>query len=225
VTEYPAAIEVTQLRPHLWRWTAPHPDWRPESAENDGWEQEVAGTAIVRGDEFVLIDPQAPTEGEERDSFWRAVDADVEHHGPPHIVLTVPWHVRSSAEIAKRYERTTLWVYEDAPKEEGVEPTNTFGLVDELPAGMRAFQSGWFNEVELWIPEHGALVTGDVILGASGGGLRLLPDSWLPEGGSRADVVEALAPLRDLPVELVLPAHGQPVLSDGAKALQRALDA
>ena len=185
----------------------------------------MAGTAIVRGDEFVLIDPQAPSEGEDRDEFWRAVDRDVEHHGPPRIVLTVPWHVRSSAEIAERYDGTRLWVYEGAPEEAGVEPSDTFALGDELPGGMHAFEAGWQNEVELWLPEHRALVTGDVILGAPGGGLRLLPDSWLPEGGSRADVVAALSRLRELPIELVLPAHGEPVLSDGVEALRRALDA
>jgi glyoxylase-like metal-dependent hydrolase (beta-lactamase superfamily II) len=183
----------------------------------------VSSTAIVRDGEFVLIDPQAPSDAEERERFWRAVDGDVEHHGPPNIVLTVPWHVRSSVEVAARYEGTRLWVYEDAPDEEGVDPTDTFGLRDELPGGMRAFAAGWENEVELWLPEHRALVTGDVILGATGGGLRLLPDSWLPQGGSRVDVVAALEPLRELPVELVLPAHGEAVLSDGAAALERAL--
>lgn len=217
-------MDIAQLQPHLWRWTAPHPDWRPEHAENDGWEREVTSTAIVRGDELVVIDPQTPADGEDREKFWRALDADVEHHGVPSIVLTVPWHVRSSAEITARYDGTRLWVYEDAPEEQGVEPTDTFGLDDELPAGMRAFASGWENEVELWLPEHRALVTGDVILGAPGGGLRLLPDSWLPEGATRAEVVAALAPLRKLPVERVLPAHGEPVLSDGAAALERALD-
>ena len=34
----------------------------------------------------------------------------------------------------------------------------------------------------------------------------------------------ALAPLRELPVELVLVSHGAPVLRDGARAIERALD-
>ena len=218
-------MEIAQVRPHLWRWTAPHPDWRPEHAQDGGWEREVAGTAIVRGDELILIDPQAPSEGEDRDEFWRAVDRDVEHHGPPRIVLTVPWHSRSSTEIAERYDGTWLWVYEGAPEEEGVDPTDTFALGDELPGGMQAFEAGWQNEVELWLPEHRALATGDVILGAPDGGLRLLPDSWLPEGATRGDVRAALAPLTELPIELVLPAHGESVLAGGAEALRRALAA
>jgi hypothetical protein len=218
-------MQVAQLRRHLWRWTAPHPDWRPEHAEGDGWEREVAGTALVLEDAFVLVDPQAPPEGDERERFWRAVDNDVEHHGPPQIVLTVPWHLRSTNELASRYDGTTVWVYADAPPEAGVEPTHTFGLDDELPGGLRAFAGGWENEVELWSAAHGALITGDVILGAPGGGLRLLPDSWLPDGLTRVEVVSVLAPLRELAIELVLPAHGDAVLEGGAAALRQALDA
>jgi glyoxylase-like metal-dependent hydrolase (beta-lactamase superfamily II) len=74
----------------------------------------------------------------------------------------------------------------------------------------------------LWSEEHRALLTGDVLLGGPDG-LRLLPESWVPEGMTRAGVAEALAPLLDLPVEIVLPAHGDPVLADGAAALERAL--
>jgi glyoxylase-like metal-dependent hydrolase (beta-lactamase superfamily II) len=88
---------------------------------------------------------------------------------------------------------------------------------------MRAFDAGWEGEVELWLPDHRALVTGDVVLGAPDGGLRLLPDSWLPEGVTKPDVRAALAPLGELPVELVLPAHGEAVLVDGAEALRRAM--
>ena len=36
--------------------------------------------------------------------------------------------------------------------------------------------------------------------------------------------IGAPAPLRELPVELVLVSHGAPVLRDGARAIERALD-
>ena len=171
-------MRVEQLRPYLWRWTAPHPDWRPEHAEGgQGWEREVGSTALVRGDAFVLIDPQAPADGGDRERFWAAVDRDVQHHGPPHVVITVPWHARSTAEFAGRYEGATVWVHEPVTGEvEGLRPTHTFTVEDGLPGGMRAFDTGWQHEVALWLSEHGALVTGDVILGGPDG-LRLLPDS------------------------------------------------
>ena len=218
-------MRVEQLRPHLWRWTAPHPDWRPEHAEDgQGWEQEVGCAAIVRGDEFVLVDPLAPTDAEDAAEFWRAVERDVEHHGTPHVVLTIAWHFRSTAEVAARFPGTRIWLRDDADAGP-ITPTDRFGVGDELPGGLRAYDGHWMSEALLWSPEHRALLSGDVILGAPEGGVRLLPDSWLPEGMTRGELREALAPLLELPVELVLPAHGDPVLADGAAALEHALRA
>src|SRR5437667_167472 len=90
--------------------------------------------------------------------------------------------------------------------------------------------NGWEQEVGcvcseetiLWIAEHGALVFGDVVLGAEGGGVRLCPESWL-EGGTHAQLKAALRPLLDLPVERLLVSHGEPVLAGGRDALARAL--
>lgn len=72
-------------------------------------------------------------------------------------------------------------------------------------------------------PKHRALVPADVIDGSPGGGLCLSPDSWLAEGVSAEAQRDALLPLLDLPVELVLVSHGEPVLSDGHAALAQAL--
>jgi hypothetical protein len=47
-----------------------------------------------------------------------------------------------------------------------------------------------------------------------------IPNEWLREGVTREQVADGLRPLLDLPVELVLPAHGRP--TDRA-ALERAL--
>jgi hypothetical protein len=214
-------MRVEQLRPHLWRWTAAHPDWRPEYAEDgQGWERDVASAAIVRADEFVLVDPQAPADERDCETFWSAVDRDVEHHGAPHVVLTVAWHRRSTDEVASRYEGTRVWAYRG--ETEGGPATDAYDLGTELPGGLRAFDAHWAPEAALWSAEHRALLTGDVLLGAPDG-LRLLPDSWVPKGMTRADIAAALAPLLDLPLELVLPAHGDPVLADGDAALERAL--
>jgi glyoxylase-like metal-dependent hydrolase (beta-lactamase superfamily II) len=211
-------MELEQLRPHLWRWTAPHPDWRPGA----DWEQEVACAAIVRGDEFVLVDPLVPP-GDDGERFWRAVARDVEHHGLPNVVLTVPWHDRSTAEVVERYPGTRVWVY--GPGAGDVEQvTDRFGDGDPLPGGLVPFGAHWEPEAVLWSAEHRALITGDVML-SSTGGLRLLPASWLSKGVTLDEVRQALAPLLDLPVELILPAHGAPVTEDAAGALARALSA
>ena len=56
-------------------------------------------------------------------------------------------------------------------------------------------------------------------VGAAGGGLRLCPESWLPEGKGHAELRAALRPLLDLPVERVLVSHGEPVLTGAGRAL------
>ena len=50
---------MRELRPRLWHWTAPHPEWTPESGGDDGWEQEVGCYAYVSpdGGTLVLLDP------------------------------------------------------------------------------------------------------------------------------------------------------------------------
>jgi glyoxylase-like metal-dependent hydrolase (beta-lactamase superfamily II) len=211
-------MQLEQLRPHLWRWTAPHPDWRPGA----DWDQEVSCAAVVCDEEFLLVDPLAPA-GEDAERFWRAVDRDIEHHGAPHVVLTVPWHVRSTAEVVRRYPGTRVWAYEPGAADVDL-ATDQFGDGDPLPGGLLPFGAHGEPEAVLWSGGHRALITGDVIL-SSDGGLRLLPSSWLSRGVTLAQVREALAPLLDLPVELILPAHGEPVTEDAAAALARALSA
>jgi hypothetical protein len=52
------------------------------------------------------------------------------------------------------------------------------------------------------------------------------PDSWLgylPNGITGEELREALRPLLQLPIELVLVSHGDPVLSGGRDELERAL--
>ena len=89
-------MQLDQLRPHLWRWTADHPDWRP----GDDWDQEVGCVAADAGDALALIDPLVPDDG------WAALDELVERVGKPvATLLTVEWHARSSDAVRGRYPR------------------------------------------------------------------------------------------------------------------------
>jgi hypothetical protein len=79
----------------------------------------------------------------------------------------------------------------------------------------------------VWLPSPRALVPGDRLLGDDRGGLRLSPESWLrylPSGMGRRELREALRPLLDRPVELVLVSHGEPVLEHGRAAIAAALE-
>ena len=199
-------MEVQELRPGLWRWTAPHPEW--EHAEN--WGPDVASVYAELPHAVVVIDPLVPPGEDER--FWSALDRDVERLGfPVHVLLTVHWHERSVATVLDRY-KATLW----RPEEKG-----------ELPAGVHAEVvkgSDWV-EALFFLEPHRALVAGDLLIGKDGG--VELPVRWFPKGEQEWAESTLKPELRKrlgrLPVELVLVSHGEPVLSDGRAALDRAL--
>jgi glyoxylase-like metal-dependent hydrolase (beta-lactamase superfamily II) len=202
VTEIAGGERELSGEGRLWHWTGLYPDWKPEDGGPDGWPQEVGCVYYEAPDAVVLIDPLVPPE--DADRFWAALDGDVERVGRPVVVLlTVDWHSRSAAEILERYGGTR-----DRPA--AVEEISVIG-------------TGGETERLFWLAEHGALVTGDVILGADDGGVRICPDSWLPEELRGEAIRRELMPLLELPVERVLPAHGEPVLEGAREALARAL--
>ncbi len=106
--------------------------------------------------------------------------------------------------------------------------TDPFRAGDELPGGIRAFQTARAAEVVYWVPELNALVVGDVLLGAGAKPratdepLRLCPERWLGKA-THADLRASLRPLLDLPVDSVLVSHGAPVLDGGRDALAAVL--
>jgi len=118
------------------------------------------------------------------------------------ILVTVKWHARSRDELTKRYDAST-----------------------DLPDGVTGFEIPGAGETIFWIPEHRALVPGDRILGDRPPGLRMCPESWLRHlgGYTQDDLRTGLQPLLDLPVEVVLVSHGEPVLQNGRAELERAL--
>ncbi len=89
---------------------------------------------------------------------------------------------------------------------------------ETLPGGIEAFRSARRTEVVFWIPAHQALVPGDVLLGDGAGGVRMCPESWLPEKTGHRELAESLRPLLELPVRRILVSHGEPVLENGRDA-------
>jgi glyoxylase-like metal-dependent hydrolase (beta-lactamase superfamily II) len=199
-------MQVEELRPGLWRWTAAHPEW--DHAEH--WGPDVASVYAELPDAVVVVDPLVPQDEEER--FWAALDRDIERLSlPVHVLLTVHWHERSVAPVLDRY-KAKLW----RPEEKG-----------DLPAGVRAEVvkgSDWV-EALFFLEPHRALVAGDLLVG-TGDGIEL-PISWFPKGEREWAERELKPDLRRrlgaLPIELVLVSHGEAVLEDGAAALERAL--
>jgi hypothetical protein len=187
---------IEELRPGLKRWIAPHPEWKPEEDELDTTYRPVASVLFHAAEALVFIDPLVP------DDLWPLLDTEVQQSGSPVVVLTtIKWHVRSRDEIARRYGAR---------------------LGGEL-AGIRSFPAARADEVALWLDRPRAVVFGDAVLGDQQGGLRLAP--WFLDAEARERTLAALRPLLDLPVDLVLPAHGNIVVSDAKTALTRALEA
>jgi glyoxylase-like metal-dependent hydrolase (beta-lactamase superfamily II) len=218
-------MNVLEIGPGLWRWTARHPDWTPEEGADGGWEPEVGSYFYESAEGVVLLDPLVPADETER--FWQALDRDVERSGrPPHVLITIFWHARSAQAILHRYEGARVWAHEPARElvAERARVTDIFVPGDALPGGVEALDAGRAFEVVFWLREHGSVVTGDVILGAQAGGVRVCPDSWLGERDPK-QVRKTLTALLALPVERVLVTHGEPVLSGGREALEAALKA
>jgi hypothetical protein len=199
-----------ELRPGLRAWTAAH----------DEWEQPVRGFAIVTPERLVLIDPLlAGDQWEELDATRGERSLDV--------LLTIHWHARSTTAIRERHPDVTVWAF--GPDREEVESRTavdrTFEAGEELPGGLVAFHAAPRAEVVFWDAPHAALIAGDVLLGdgEEGPGLHLCPESWLHAENGGAALRASLRPVLDLPVEIVLTAHGALVLADGAEALQGAI--
>ena len=197
-----------RIRPGLWRWTASHPEWRPGAPTESpaDWPREVGSVLCQAADATVLIDPLLSAEPE---VFLRRLDEYVESQGRPVVVLTtIGFHRRSRDVLAERYGASTS------------------RAKDSLPAGIESFPIRGAGETIFWLDDHRALVPGDRIIGAPGGGLRLCPESWLrylPSGLGIGELRGLLRPLLQLPIESVLVSHGDPVLRDGRAALARAL--
>ena len=201
---------LDELRPALFRWTALHPDAEPSPTPGspDEWGPEVGSVAYAAPDALVLVDPLVPVD---RAGLLTELDGLIRRHGRPvHILTTLKWHRRSRDALVERYGAATSRAR------------------TSLPAGVETVAIRGAGETMVWLPGPRALIPGDRLLGDDAGGLRLCPDSWLrylPSGMRQAGLREALRPLLDLPVELVLVAHGEPVLADGREAISRALTA
>ncbi|MDQ3724917.1 MAG: MBL fold metallo-hydrolase [Actinomycetota bacterium] len=197
-----------ELRPGLWRWTAHHEEWK----------KEVAAVAVVTAEDLVLIDPLLI--GEQ----WEQLDAALGSRRL-HVLHTIHWHVRSTAEIAARFDGARIWAHSRnrAATARRAPVTDVFRAGEELPAGLQALEARPRSEVLFWEPRSRALIVGDALLGdgEKGSGLHTCPASWLPESTNLGELRSALRTALDLPVEIVLPSHGSPVLSNAKKELAR----
>jgi hypothetical protein len=218
---------MRELLAGLWHWQAPHPDWTPD----EPWPQEVSSHAIDDGARLLLVDPLA-VPGE---ILELAADRDTA------IVLTAPWHERDTQGLVERLRVPVFTpppdTADDLVHKFGITPEQAAGGSPDLAwllsadsgafhpyaagvqllGGMEAWLGREHNDLVIWIERLGAVISGDTLVDF-GRGFQI--NDWLRGGVTREEVVARLRPLLDLPVEVVLSAHGAP--TDRA-ALERAL--
>ena len=199
---------IVDVAPGLWVWRIEHPDWTPDS----DWPAAVSSTCVESRREVAVLDPMAPETG---DDVWRRLDETP----PTLLVVLKPDHVRDVDVFARRYAAPgfgpSLFWPDDVPETrlEPIEPGT------ELPGGLVAQYDGrGRNETPVWLPEQRALVFADALT-APDGELRVWNTPWHEE---RA--LPALHALLELPFELVIVSHGDPVheRAEYERALQRA---
>ena len=190
-------VELRDVAPGLWVWRQPHPDWRPGA----DWEGPVTSTCVESRGEVGVLDALAPADNGEE--VWQRLDAKP----PTFAVVLKPDHVRSVDLFVRRYGGIPAYGPDvffagDAPDTE----LDWIGEGSELPGGLRARHDGrGRNETPLWLPEQRALVFADALT-APDGELRVW---WTPWHEKR--VLPALSELLELPFELVIVSHGEPV--------------
>ena len=219
---------MRELRPGLWHWQAPHPDW----VASEPWDKNVSSYAIDDGEQLLLFDPiDPPTELVER-----AAERDTA------VVLTAPWHERDTQSLVERlgvpvftplpdsaqylmdtYGLTAEQAGDGSPDlvwllRENKGEARPYSPSERLPFGADVFPGHKPNDTVLWIESQRAVISGDTLVDF-GHGLEI-NERWLRPGVTREEIAAGLRPLLELPVELVLATHGGP--TDRA-ALERAL--
>ena len=183
----------------------------------------------------VLIDPLAPPpDTPEAERFWAALDRDLERAGRP-LLLVVGngYHARGAAGFSRRYaERygVEIHVPGDAVTRLGLEEARPYGRGGLPGTDLTAFPIEGLDvgETALYFGSHRTLVFADAVIGAGDGRLAVAPPSWAADGEEAAALYRrlfraSLEPLLELEADIVLPSHGEPVISGGGTALAAAL--
>jgi hypothetical protein len=212
---------MEKLTTGLWRWTAPHPEWHPGE-----FGAEVASFAAKADDgTLLLIDPLLP----EQDPDAVLDVLDHEAGDSVAILISVPYHVRSSEQLRKRYD-ATIHGHKAAAKR--LTSTGGFHEIDPgatLPGGVTAYAIGKprRHEMPLHMPSHDAVVFGDAVVEVDGA-LRVWASDKVDAKAKRFyrdRFNPTLEPLLELPFDRALVTHGRPLMDGGKGALRKALAA
>jgi hypothetical protein len=192
---------MREIAPGIWHWTARH----------DHIESQVSSYYLLG--ERVLIDPMVPAEG----FAW------FEEHGrPEHVLLTNRHHDRQAWRLCDQFGCAVHCIRNGLHELRGRGPVTPFEFGDQLPGGVVVHEVDAIcpDETALHIPAHRALACADGVVRGADGRLAFVPDFLMDEPGQTKDGLRtAYRRLLELDFDLLLLAHGEPVLSGGREAL------
>jgi hypothetical protein len=194
---------MQEIAPGLWHWTARH-----EHIHSD-----VSSYYLLA--ERVLIDPKVPAEG----LSWFD-----EGRVPEHVLLTNRHHDRDAWQLRDAFGCTVHCVRNGLHELDGRGPVEAFDFGDQLPGGVIAYEVDAIcpDETALHIPAHRALACADGVVRRPGRDeLSFVPDEYMddPEE-TKAGLRDAYRRLLGLDFDLLLLAHGDPVITSGKEALR-----
>jgi glyoxylase-like metal-dependent hydrolase (beta-lactamase superfamily II) len=193
---------VREVAPGIWHWTARH--------ERIGAEV----SSYYLSSERVLVDPMVPSDG---------LDWFKEHGAPQHILLTNRHHDRHAWTLREHFGCEVHCIRNGLHELEGRGPVNPFDFGDELPGGAVVYEVDAIcpDETALHFTSHRALACADGVM-HYGEELGFVPDRYMenPDETKRG-LRQAYAGLLDLDFDVLLVAHGSPVVGGAKQALRR----
>jgi hypothetical protein len=193
----------TEIVPGVWHWAVEHE------------KIHIPVSTYYFAGERVLLDPMLPPGGSE----W--FDA---HTQPEHVVLTNRHHDRQAWQLRETFGCNVYCIRNGVHELEGRGPVVAFDFGDELPGGIVAYEVDAIcpDETALFVARHRALACADGVVRIGGDSpLGFVPDAYMDEPErTKEGLRAAYRGLLDLDFDLLLLAHGAPVVAGGKDALR-----
>ena len=184
-----------------------------------GYEPEVkcdcSSTAIVTQAGLIFIDPIPLAEEALKELVAESFST------PSAVVLTSGNHQRESLALAKRFG-IPVFAPDDAGDDIIADQRFQSG---ESVAGMESIALPGFGPGETAFLHEGALIFGDALINLEPEGLRLLPEKYREEKKQALRSLKSLAALKHFKPQLLLFAHGNPIVQDASGRLASVLNA
>lgn len=191
-----------EIAPGLWHWTARHPHIRSHVS------------SYYLRPERVALDPLLPAEGL---GWFEGVE-------PEHVVLTNRHHDRDAWRLQEAFGCQVYCAEAGTHELKGRGSLTPFAFGEELPGGIVAHEIDAIcpDETALHIPAHRALAVADgVVRWGESEDLAFVPDGLMDDPAeTKQGLRDAYRALLDLDFELLLLAHGAPMIADAKRELR-----